>query len=99
MPATRPGLAESRGEPEPLPGRAVDPGPQPLVADVEGEPAKHRHAGFEVVQELLGARTSAIDRLDDHPLVPHAAPRLALDELAGQPVADQTGRDFLGRLS
>jgi hypothetical protein len=49
------------------------------------------------VVELLGQLDRAGDRFDDDPLVVGAAERLAFDDLAGQPVADQPGSVFAGR--
>ena len=86
------------GESEPLPGRAVHPVAEPLVADAEGEPAEQRRAVPGIVVELLGKLDGPVDRLDDDPPVLGAAQRLSLDHLAGEPVADQARAEFLRRL-
>ena len=51
-----------------------------------------------VVVELLGESGCLVGGLDDDPFVAGAAERLALDELAGQPVAGQARQGFLGQL-
>ena len=62
------------GESEPLPGRAVHPVAEPLVADAEGEPAEQRRAVPGIVVELLGKLDGPVDRLDDDPLVLRCRP-------------------------
>ena len=48
--------------------------------------------------ELLGESRCLVGGLDDDPFIAGAAERLALDELAGQPVAGHARQEFLGRL-
>ncbi|MFE0800384.1 hypothetical protein [Streptomyces sp. NPDC058812] len=61
---------------------------------------EQRGAGRRVrAEELLGHLDSSVDLPGHHPLVPDAAERLALDELAHEPVAEQARSDFLERLT
>ena len=89
--------AGDRGEPDPLPGRGVDPVPEPGAADGEVEAPEQGDAVARVVVQLLGEPDGAVDRFDDDPLIVGAAERLALDDLAGDPEALQAGDRFPGR--
>ena len=86
-------------ETEPLAGRPVHPVPEPLVSDGEGDPAEQERSVGGVVVQLPGEFCCLVGGLDDDPFVAGAAERLALDELACQPVADHAGHEFLGRLA
>src|SRR5437868_4649268 len=78
-----------RGEAKALAGGAVDPVPEPGMADVEGEPAEQRLSRLRVVVEALQELGCLVGGFDDDPFVGRPAERLALDDLAGQPVADE----------
>lgn len=84
-------------KPKPLPGRGVDPVPEPPVTDVEGEPAEQQGPILWAVVQLLGEFDGAIDRLDDDPFVVGSAERLAFDDLAGDPEPGVAGNRLLGR--
>jgi hypothetical protein len=66
-----------RGEPEPLPGGAVDPVPELPVAHLEREPAEYQ-AVVGVAGQLFGQGDGVVDFFDDDPLVVGAAQRLPL---------------------
>jgi hypothetical protein len=85
-------------QPEPLAGGPVHPVPEPCVADGECDAAEEERAGGGIVVELRGEPCCLVDGLDDDPFIAGAAERLALDELAGQPVAGHARQEFLGRL-
>ncbi len=87
-----------RGEPEAVPGRAVHPGAECLVAGLEAEAAAERGCPGRVIAEEGGGEPGGlVDGLDDDPFVGGAAERLAFDQQAGQPVADQPRLGLPGR--
>jgi hypothetical protein len=84
------GAVRDRGEAKALACGAVDPGPEPVVARLEVEPAEYQVSGDAAeAAELLGHADGVMDGLDDGPFLAGAAERLPLDELALQPAAGQ----------
>ena len=84
-----------RGESEAGSGRGIHPGAEPEVADSEAEPGQQQSAVAGVIVERLDELDRLVDGFDDDPFVVGAAEALALDDLADDAVALQTGDRFL----